>query len=189
MKAKAYSDKATAQKPIDPQAAVNGEPNIGNRPKSPLIPDTAPDTGPIPVSEIGEKSVAGRKKMKGGEKWDMATGKEAAMVVDKQGAGKEPDKVETQEEHDVDVELNRILKKGPSKSETGEKTRRLTIACISASHHLLQIMVSLLEKSQINPIGNLQHRTRSLRRRIGPAPSRHWSAIGLGKEHWPPDGA
>ncbi|MCJ1425442.1 hypothetical protein MMC29_003341 [Sticta canariensis] len=113
MKAKAYSDKAMAQKPIDPQAAVNGEPNIENRPKSPLIPDTPPDTGPIPVSEIGEISVAGRKKMKGGEKWDMATGKEAAMVVDKQGVGKEPDKVETQEEHDVEVELNSILKKGP----------------------------------------------------------------------------
>lgn len=117
MNAKDSSNQATAQKPINPQAAVIGEPNIENRPKSPLIPDTPPDTGPIPVSEIGEKSVAGRKKMKGGEKWDMATGKEAAMVVDKQGVGKEPVKVETQEEHDVEVELNSILKKGPSKSQ------------------------------------------------------------------------
>lgn len=97
--------------------AVKGEPNIENRPKSPLIPDTPPDTGPVPALETGEKSVAGRKKMKGGEKWDMATGKEAAMVVDKEGAGKEPEKVETQEEHNIEVELNSILKKGPSKSK------------------------------------------------------------------------
>lgn len=51
--------------------------------------------------------------IKGGEKWDMATGKEAAMVVDKEGVGKEPDKAETQEQHNIEVELNSILKKGP----------------------------------------------------------------------------
>lgn len=54
---------------------------------------------------------------KGGEKWDMATGKEAAMVVDKDGdvRTKEDSKEETPEEHKIEVELNSILKKGPSK--------------------------------------------------------------------------
>lgn len=121
MNAKDASDQDTTQGSKDAQKSAKGQlnvdSNIENRPKSPLIPDTPPDTGPNPAPEAGEKSVAGRKKMiKGGEKWDMATGKEAAMVVDKEGVGKEPDKAETQEQHNIEVELNSILKKGPSKS-------------------------------------------------------------------------
>ena len=53
--------------------------------------------------------------MKGGEKWDMATGKEAAMQVDKEGENGKTETKETEEEHKVEVELNVILKKGPSK--------------------------------------------------------------------------
>ena len=53
--------------------------------------------------------------MKGGEKWDMATGKEAAMQVDKEGEEGKTETKETEEEHEVEVELNMILKKGPSK--------------------------------------------------------------------------
>lgn len=118
MNAKDASDQDTTQGSKDAQKSAKGQlnvdSNIENRPKSPLIPDTPPDTGPNPAPEAGEKSVAGRKKMiKGGEKWDMATGKEAAMVVDKEGVGKEPDKAETQEQHNIEVELNSILKKGP----------------------------------------------------------------------------
>lgn len=100
-----------------------------NRPSSPLIPDDddipSSKTASISKTKVddsktSEKSVAGRKKMKGGEKYDMATGKEAAMVVDKEGtSGKDissEKKEETQEEHEIEVELNLILKKGPSKS-------------------------------------------------------------------------
>lgn len=100
-----------------------------NRPSSPLIPndDDIPSSKPASISKTkvddsntSEKSVAGRKKMKGGEKYDMATGKEAAMVVDKEGtSGKDissEKKEETQEDHEIEVELNLILKKGPSKS-------------------------------------------------------------------------
>ena len=46
--------------------------------------------------------------MKGGEKWDVTTGKESA----KESKTKV---IETKEEHEVEVELNSILKKGPSK--------------------------------------------------------------------------
>lgn len=100
-----------------------------NRPSSPLIPDDddipSSKTASISKTKVAdsntsEKSVAGRKKMKGGEKYDMATGKEAAMVVDKEGtSGKDissEKKEETQEQHEIEVELNLILKKGPSKS-------------------------------------------------------------------------
>lgn len=74
---------------------------------------------PIPAKDAqkaaGDKSIAGRRKVKGGEKWDMATGKEAPMHHDKEED--EEEKVEeSPEEHEVEVELNSILKKGPSKS-------------------------------------------------------------------------
>lgn len=85
----------------------------------------SPTTSESPVmakisgqTTVEEKSVAGRMKMvKGGERWDVATGKEAAMVVDKKGGGSgvNGEKEETKEEHEVEVELNAILKKGPSK--------------------------------------------------------------------------
>ena len=75
-----------------------------------------------PVDEISlgtnrdgeEKGGAGRKKMKGGEKWDMATGKEAAMV-EKEGEPKE-ETAETKKEHEVEVVLNDFLKRSPSRS-------------------------------------------------------------------------
>ena len=66
------------------------------------------------ASSTGEKSVAGRKKMKGGEKWDVATGKEAAAEENAQESKK--DEAETKMDHDVEDELNSILKKGPSES-------------------------------------------------------------------------
>lgn len=72
------------------------------------------DKGQKPVKD-GEKAVAGRKKLKGGEKWDMATGKEAPKAKDS-SEDKEDGKEETSEEHEVEVELNAILKKGPSES-------------------------------------------------------------------------
>lgn len=69
------------------------------------------------------RSVAGRKTMlKGGETKDLHSGKEAPMAVDREKekypAGKKTEKeakVESQEEHEVEMELNSILKKGPSK--------------------------------------------------------------------------
>ena len=70
------------------------------------------------------KSVAGRKTMlRGGETKDLHSGKEAPIAVDREKekypAGKKEDKVEkveSIEDHEVEIELNSILKKGPSKS-------------------------------------------------------------------------
>lgn len=66
-----------------------------------------------------ERSVAGRKTMKGGELKDVHSGKEAPMKMEKQrniGEIKTAEmKVEkSPEELEVDSELNSILKKGPS---------------------------------------------------------------------------
>lgn len=126
--AEASSFKADKLKEVD-RASKKSHVIATNRPSSPLIPDddetTLPKTASISKTKVddgstSEKSVAGRKKMKGGEKYDMATGKQAAMVVDKEGtSGKDissEKKEETQEEHEIEVELNLILKKGPSKS-------------------------------------------------------------------------
>lgn len=81
----------------------------------PPPPGTPVDEAPLGSNGIGEeKSVAGRKKMKGGEKWDMATGKEAAMV-EKEGEPKE-ETAETKKAIEVEVVLNDILKRSPSRS-------------------------------------------------------------------------
>ena len=82
----------------------------------------APLEAPVPMKGFDDekdgkssKIVGGRQPIKGGEKWDMATGKEAPV---KDGKGKKgpEEKKESKEEHEVEVELNGILKKGPSKS-------------------------------------------------------------------------
>lgn len=112
------SDDATRRKLEEVRQGVKLQPHAGNRPQSFEMPK-ATSMVDIPGEADGEeKSVAGRKKMlKGGERWDMATGKEAAMVVDKIGDDKDSTggRAETKEEHEVEVELNSILKKGPSK--------------------------------------------------------------------------
>ena len=80
---------------------------------SPPPPASPADEVPLGVTGEEEKSVAGRKKMKGGEKWDVATGKEAAMV-EKQGETAKEETAETKKEHEVELELNDILKRSPS---------------------------------------------------------------------------
>ncbi|KAI4242203.1 MAG: hypothetical protein LQ352_007282, partial [Teloschistes flavicans] len=70
--------------------------------------------------ERDAKGVAGRKKYKGGEHWDVASGKQAPVGGHKPGdegaekgeeEKKKEEKHETEEEHEVEVELNGILKK------------------------------------------------------------------------------
>ena len=101
-------EEAGPAKPISGQAQAPFEVEIPIRDGN--------EDGTTKESNQGEiKGVAGRTKMKGGEKWDMATGKEAAMQVDKEGENGKTETKETAEEHEVEVELNAILKKGPSK--------------------------------------------------------------------------
>ncbi|KAI4290292.1 MAG: hypothetical protein L6R35_000427 [Caloplaca aegaea] len=80
----------------------------------------APDDKSV-KPEKDARGAAGRKKYKGGEHWDVASGKQAP-VGEKQneeekethlGVKDEKETKETDEEHKLEVELNSILKKGP----------------------------------------------------------------------------
>ena len=115
--AKQASDAEINQKLKDKkqEARINkAPPPVGGAEplQAPLGPETTL-SAEVPVKDSAERK-PGRTRIKGGEKWDMNTGKEAAMVVDKEGMTKE-EKKKTKEDHDVEMELNSILKKGPSK--------------------------------------------------------------------------
>ncbi|KAL8743499.1 MAG: hypothetical protein Q9190_004151 [Brigantiaea leucoxantha] len=122
----------------------------------------APDDKSQKPVKDGDKSVAGRRKMKGGEKWDVATGKEAPIAKEGSDSGKE-DKEETPEEHEVEIELNAILKKGPSRSSTWRllefgqtlANRRIVIVIIFSKSYCgfsRKAKDILLEKYTIVPI-------------------------------------
>ena len=104
--------------------------------------------------------------MKGGEKWDMATGKEAAMV-EKQGEAATEETAETKKEHEVELELNDILKRSPSGFAVEPRSWPVggegmnTHTC--HSHHILQIILPLFEKSESDTTGQVHHRPRPLR--------------------------
>ncbi|MCJ1403755.1 hypothetical protein MMC11_006978 [Xylographa trunciseda] len=60
-----------------------------------------------PEVVLSDNHVEGRPKLKGGEKWDVSSGKESVLEE------KEEEKVKTEEEKDVELELNSILKRSP----------------------------------------------------------------------------
>ncbi|MCJ1318683.1 hypothetical protein MMC15_004013 [Xylographa vitiligo] len=60
-----------------------------------------------PEVVLSDNHVEGRPKLKGGEKWDVSSGKESAL------GEKEEEKEKTEEEKDVELELNSILKRSP----------------------------------------------------------------------------
>lgn len=132
-------DQEVARKLQDiKNAAKAQEPVIPTVPQKPIAA-SADDGKPIevqvpayaeehdkenPTMKIGDndaKSVAGRKTiLKDGETKDLQSGKEAPMAVDREKekypAGKKvekEEKVESEEDHEVEMELNSILKKGP----------------------------------------------------------------------------
>ncbi len=109
LNAKELSDSARRQKLLEVQRAAQASTGLD----SPALAARSPE-----AESAEQKGVAGRKRMKGGGKWDMATGKESALPGSHAGGAKEEKAqvVETEEEHEVEVELNSILKKGPSKS-------------------------------------------------------------------------
>lgn len=112
-----------------------------------------------------------------------------------QAEGKEEPAAETQEEHDVEVELNSILKRSPSTSSPTWSllSSRNNLACVSPStdlsaknsHHLLEILLPLLRQSEGHPRREIHHRARPLRRRARPPPARP-QAPGLPREEHRP---
>lgn len=76
-----------------------------------------------------QKSVAGRKIMKGGETKDLHSGKEAPLYPkgDAANEASAEEKAKTEEDHEVETELNTILKKGPSMFHVHLRLLRRTI--------------------------------------------------------------
>ena len=105
MEAKAKTKPAPA--PESDQDVIRKLKEAGSAAKA-SVETQGPRTPPEIILEGGDSSVAGRKKMKGGEKWDISSGKESVLEE------KEPVK-KTDAEKDVDLELNSILKRSPSK--------------------------------------------------------------------------
>lgn len=83
-------------------------------PKKVMGEDTGESSSNEGKEGDGKVVGGGPRKAKGGEKWDMATGKEAPVKVGQEEADKEGSK----EKHEVEAELNKILKKGPSMSRS-----------------------------------------------------------------------
>lgn len=123
------------------EAAKAQEPAAGNAPQKPLVESATKDAshvdGGVPKKEEdkttsekeeeSEKSVAGRKTMKGEESKDLQSGQEAPTDIGKdkeknesKDVGKKEnakeDTAKSKENHEIEVELNLILKKGPSTS-------------------------------------------------------------------------
>lgn len=114
-------------------AAKSQEQDGRGSPQKPIVAvadDKKPVDVPIP-SEIGstdrgaaatiaggERNVAGRKTIKGGETKDVHSGKEAPKYPDtskeKEDGDEKKEKAETEEDHAIETELNTILKKSPS---------------------------------------------------------------------------
>lgn len=97
-----------------------------------------------------ERSVAGRKKFGGGEE---------------QKPFKEEEK-ESEEDHEIEVELNSILKKSPSKflDVWGERMRTEGLIMGGNSYHIFEIILSAFSTSKRNPTREIHHRSTTPRR-------------------------
>jgi len=127
------SDRETAQRLQEAKDAAQAQEPVGfQSPQKPIAVDTpkvapAPDRGEAakPPEMNGEKSVAGRKTMKEGEVKDAHSSrlspKDSPAAADKEAQDEDETRgkeeiVKTKEDHEIESELNSILKKGPSKS-------------------------------------------------------------------------
>lgn len=94
---------------------------------------------------------------------NAAGGKDKADVADAKGEAKDKE-----EQRDTEVEgvLRDIMKKSPSTSlplSRSDKTVNANLHPLPSSHHLLQILLPLLQSRQGNPPRKVHHRTRAVR--------------------------
>jgi hypothetical protein len=93
---------------------------------------------------------------------------------------------ETPEDHEVEIELNAILKKSPSTLSRVNFPYDVS-ANLYYSHHLLQILLPALQKSKAHFARQVQHHTCALRRRARHTPSRREAPRNTGGEDRPAD--
>ncbi|KAL6718104.1 hypothetical protein ACLMJK_004190 [Lecanora helva] len=112
--------KAAAREPEQigvpsPQKPIGGDMNSDIGGKSTLRPADARSESEAPVN--GDKSVAGRKTMKSGGTMEGVSAKESpkesSIAKAQNDASGKKSTVESEEEHEIESELNSILKKGP----------------------------------------------------------------------------
>ena len=101
-------EKAKAAPPLVSDQDVNEKLKGASNVAKEAVETQGHRTPPEVVLNNVDKSV-GRKKVKGGEKWDVSSGKEA-------GTAQKEEVKKTDEEKDVEMELNSILKRSPSES-------------------------------------------------------------------------
>ena len=130
------------------EAAQVAKDNANAKAPKPDPPSSILGVGSAAEGAREEKSVAGRKKFTTGE-------------------AQEPikDKVETQEDHDIEVELNSILKKSPSKCAHAFYRGPILILGVH-SHHILEIVLPSLQKSQRHSPRKVHYQPCALRRGI-----------------------
>jgi len=99
--------------------------HIGIKVSDQSYPEKGPPDGSMPEKDMvgrpamnreseSEKSVAGRKTMKGGEIKDLHSGNQSPMERSGEAQNDEKKEEKSKEDQEVDLELNSILKKGPS---------------------------------------------------------------------------
>jgi len=115
-------EAAKAQEPIGvppPQKPVSDDSNPKDVDARTSVAGGESSKASTDAGVDGEKSVAGRKTMKGGETKDVHSGKgspkDSPKGADKQNA-QDGETAESEEDHAIETELNLILKKGPSRS-------------------------------------------------------------------------
>ena len=132
------------------------------------------------VLDAGEKSVTGRKKIKGGEKWDVSTGKESTV------GEKQEEVVKTEEEKDVELELNTILKRSLSMHKLHlflVLTHQRRVAdTLLISYNIFKILLPLFEESK-GHIRNVHYSPCTIHSRVRSAPARS-TITGVAREKY-----
>ena len=189
--------KAAAKKGVSPNREEGpAKPVQGQQVQAPLEV-AVPTKGLSDDQESDGKIIGGGpRKVKGGEKWDMATGKEAPPKDSKDEAKKE-----SEEDHEIEVELNGILKKGPSMSHSlhGHYESPFTALCAACLHwrsnafaysnYLFEILLPLLRQSEKDPSREIHYYPRTIRSRAGSASIGPRSTSTSCKEHREKDSA
>jgi hypothetical protein len=134
-----------------------------------------------------DKSVAGRVVMEGAKGTPVPGVAAQGGRPRDQAAMKEH---ETPEDHDVELELNAILKKSPGASlSTRSLLEMRNEANTATSNRLLQILLPLLQARETHPSRKIHDHARALRRRAGRAPARRKTAGHARPDDRPPHGA
>jgi len=122
LKLQAMKYAAKAQEPVGmkaPQTPIAGDANEQAAVGAPLPSAMAASEKAVADKVVdSERSVAGRKTIKGGETKDLHSVKEAPMYPKGDAANETTpeEKAEMEEEHKIEAELNTTLRKGPSTS-------------------------------------------------------------------------